>query len=77
MNEPDEIDGDALARADISELKRILCEFPENSTVRESYRAVLRVVAFDMLAGAVPEGMTPEESVRQAKAILELLNQQI
>lgn len=69
-----EIDGDALARTPLPELIAMLGETPPRSAVRNSLRAVIRVVAVHMIGGATPGGMTGQESVRRARELLQLLN---
>ena len=72
MNE--HIDGDALARAPLSELENMLDESPPGSNLRKDLAAVFRVVAVCLIAGEVPEGMTTVDSVCKGRDLLALLN---
>ena len=70
-----QIDGDSLANTPLPELADMLAETPAGSTLRASFRAVVRVVAVHMLGGAVPHGMTARESSVRARELLELLSE--
>lgn len=72
MNEYN-IDGDAIARAPLAEIKSARNRMAPGSTLRSSFNDVLRLIAVQLISGDVPEGMTPKEAVRQGRNILALL----
>lgn len=44
------------------------------STLHQSFGDVIRVVAVQLIAGAVPDGMEPREAASKGRDLLELLN---
>ncbi len=68
-----EIDGDAIARAPLEEIKDMLRQSEPGSSMRESVSAVIRTVAVHLIAGAVPDGMTSKEAVSRGRDMLALL----
>jgi len=70
-----DIDGEALARAPLTTLENTLNEFEAGSSLRTAFASVLRFVAVQLIAGAVPDGMNARESVRRGCDLLALLSE--
>jgi len=72
-DQPDNnIDGGQLARAPMAELRAMVEETTPGSRLRTDVLNVFRTVAFIMLSGEVPHGMTPNGSARRSLEFLQL-----
>ncbi|HJW56896.1 MAG TPA: hypothetical protein VJ577_16640 [Burkholderiaceae bacterium] len=69
-----DIDGDALARTPLEEIESAINGTPAGSTLRQSLRAVIGVLAVQLVAGTVPVGMDAADAFRKGRELLMLLH---